>query len=328
MSAPTINLDSPASLIAAIPAVFGFSPEESVVLVTLAGGQLGAVMRVDLGSVLEVHRSNMLATGLAPLIKGVVNSAAEQVITLIVTASPDDAGMHKALAVTLGDLLSARNVDLVATLTVDRIDDGGRWHCACGCGDGGVIDNPKSSVVAMAAVLEGRRVNATRDELIAVIAPSNVVDVSAGDLDGWTLGEKIEYALNAITRGVPDDYAVMAHIVNDIAARDALLALALTDFAEKSEAMWLELSRRLPGPYRAAALTLFAYSLYCCRGDGTLAGIALRAATATDPTYVLAGLISAALQSGVPRERIRELAEAGYRVGLAAGVEMPAWVRA
>lgn len=91
--------------------------------------------------------------------------------------------------------------------------------------------------------------------------------------------------------------------------------------------MWLDLARRLPAPYRVPALTLFAYSMYC-RGDGTLAGIALLTATNMDPDYQLAGLMDSALRAGLTPKRICELSKVGYRLGVARGVNMPEQVLA
>ncbi|MEK2533951.1 DUF4192 family protein, partial [Mycobacterium tuberculosis] len=42
------ELNRPATLIAALPAILGFVPEKSLVLVSLAAGELGSVMRADL----------------------------------------------------------------------------------------------------------------------------------------------------------------------------------------------------------------------------------------------------------------------------------------
>src|ERR1700710_1921560 len=44
---PDFMLNRPGALIAAVPAVLGFVPEKSLVLVTVDRGELGAVMRVD-----------------------------------------------------------------------------------------------------------------------------------------------------------------------------------------------------------------------------------------------------------------------------------------
>ena len=45
---PDFELNRPGTLIAALPAVLGFVPEKSLVLVSVDRGELGAVMRVDL----------------------------------------------------------------------------------------------------------------------------------------------------------------------------------------------------------------------------------------------------------------------------------------
>jgi Domain of unknown function (DUF4192) len=42
------DLNRPGALIAALPAVLGFVPENSLVLVSLDDGELGSVLRVDL----------------------------------------------------------------------------------------------------------------------------------------------------------------------------------------------------------------------------------------------------------------------------------------
>ena len=42
------QLNRPGALIAALPAVLGFVPEKSLVLVTVDRGEMGCVMRVDL----------------------------------------------------------------------------------------------------------------------------------------------------------------------------------------------------------------------------------------------------------------------------------------
>ena len=47
------SLNRPGALIAALPAVLGFTPADSLVLASIENGQLGAVMRVDLSHALE-----------------------------------------------------------------------------------------------------------------------------------------------------------------------------------------------------------------------------------------------------------------------------------
>ena len=57
---PDFHLNRPGVLIAALPAVLGFVPEKSLVLVTVDRGEMGCVMRVDLSDELPI-RSRHLA---------------------------------------------------------------------------------------------------------------------------------------------------------------------------------------------------------------------------------------------------------------------------
>src|SRR6476646_3659304 len=61
-------LNRPAALIAALPAVLGFVPERSLVLVSVERGQMGAVMRVDLSDAVadETDRLARVVAGAAP----------------------------------------------------------------------------------------------------------------------------------------------------------------------------------------------------------------------------------------------------------------------
>ena len=75
----------------------------------------------------------------------------------------------RALAAALTDVLALQGISLLAVHVVDRIAAGGRWHCVDVCGTRGTIDDPSSSPLAMAAVLDGRRLYARREDLQEVI---------------------------------------------------------------------------------------------------------------------------------------------------------------
>ena len=76
---------------------------------------------------------------------------------------------YRELAAALTTSLAQRGIELFAAHVVDRVAAGGRWHCADGCGNGGVVDDPSASPLAAAAVLDGRRLYARRAELQEVI---------------------------------------------------------------------------------------------------------------------------------------------------------------
>ena len=77
---------------------------------------------------------------------------------------------YRELAATLATALAERGIELLAAHVVDRVAAGGRWHCADGCGNAGTVDDPSASPLAVAAVLDGRRLYARRAELQEVIA--------------------------------------------------------------------------------------------------------------------------------------------------------------
>ena len=160
------RLDEPAKLIAALPAVLGFVPEKSLVLVNIDHGEMGAVMRVDLGD-------DMVGT-IAHLARVAAASGTDAVVAVIVDA--DQAGCEacadefRLIAEQLAEHLTRHGVSLIGSHVVDRVAAGGRWHCADLCGAGGEVADPFASPLAAAAVLEGRPLYGCRSDLVAVIA--------------------------------------------------------------------------------------------------------------------------------------------------------------
>ncbi len=334
-------LDRPGVLIAALPAVLGFVPERSLVLVTAAGGEMGAVMRADLDADLRREAGGDPLNDLAELAAA---SRAEIAIAVIVDdegagcalCADEYRGLARALAVTL----ARQDVELVAVHVVDKIAVGGQWYCADGCGDTGVVEDPAASPIAAAAVLDGRRLYTRRSELVAVVAPVDPERRAA-------LGRAIEQA-GAVALERPDSQARgdvehamacagqigggrplvdgqlvrVAVALTDPRVRDTLYALAVGDYAGPAETLWADLARRLPEPWRVEALVLLAFSAYA-RGDGPLAGIALDAALSDTPAHRMAGMLDTALQSGMRPEQIRELAGTGYRLAEQLGVRLP-----
>ena len=232
-------------------------------------------------------------------------------------------------------MLADRGIELLAAHVVDRVAAGGRWHCADGCGNAGTVDDPSASPLAVAAVLDGRRLYARRAELQEVIdvtdpartdALAEVIDAAnrtrRSACDDAACAD-IEAAIAAAARVADgaelgdDELARLAWALTDIRVRDTLYALAVGENAGQAEALWAALSRTLPEPWRVEALVLLAFSAYA-RGDGPLAGVSLEAALRCDPTHRMAGMLDTALQSGMRPEQIRELAITGLPAGRSA----------
>jgi Domain of unknown function (DUF4192) len=322
------QLNRPGALIAALPAVLGFVPEKSLVLVTIDRGELGCVMRVDL--------SPELPGSVGHLAEVAGSARPDAAIAVVVDAegagcrlcNDEYRDLHEALA----DGLAGYAIELLDFHVVDTVGPGGRWHCLDG--SGGTVDDPSASPLAMAAVLDGRRLYARREELLEVI---EVTDAAASNaLTGAIRAHSdevdevrgIQDAMAAAARvaaGQPLSEAVTARLacaLTEPRVRDLLYALAVGERAAQAEALWAVLSRTLPPPWRVEALVLLAFSAYA-RGDGPLAGVSLEAALRCDATHRMAGMLDTALQSGMRPEQIRELAVTGYRVAKRLGVQLP-----
>jgi len=247
---------------------------------------------------------------------------------------------YRELAEGLTTSLASRGIELLAAHVVDRVAAGGRWHCADGCGNAGTVDDPSASPLAVAAVLDGRRLYARRADLQEVI---EVIDPARADALADVIGDRkpdpaqrpddaaradVEAAVAAAARVADgaelrdDELARLAWALTDLRVRDTLYALAVGENAGQAESLWAQLSRTLPEPWRVEALVLLAFSAYA-RGDGPLAGLSLEAALRCDPTHRMAGMLDTALQSGLRPEKIRDLAITGYRLADRLGVKLP-----
>jgi hypothetical protein len=340
---PDFHLNRPGVLIAALPAVLGFVPEKSLVLVTIDRGDMGCVMRVDL--------SDELVDSLGHVADVAASARPDSAIAVVIDEEGANCRMcndeHRELAGLLTTALADRGIELLAAHVVDRVAAGGRWHCADGCGNAGTVDDPSASPLAVAAVLDGRRLYARRAELqevIDVIDPAHtdaLLEVIEGrkpdtaERSDDAARADVHAAIAAAARVADaavlgdDELARLAWALTDLRVRDTLYALAVGENAGQAESLWAVLSRSLPEPWRVEALVLLAFSAYA-RGDGPLAGVSLEAALRGDPTHRMAGMLDTALQSGLRPEQIRDLAITGYRLADRLGVQLPpmrAWGR-
>ncbi|SPM27655.1 DUF4192 domain-containing protein [Mycobacterium terramassiliense] len=333
------ELNRPGALIAALPAVLGFVPENSLILVSLDGGEMGSVLRVDLSEEVTDRLVHLAAIAAA--------AEPEAAIAVIVDAEgahcPGCNEEHRLLCAALADALAQHDIQLWAAHVVDRVALGGRWHCVDRCGAGGPIDDPSASPLAAAAVLDGRRLYARRADLQAVIAldaarGAGLADAlrrQAAKREAAQRDDPVGCARRDVRRALAvakrvaagetpsgTQLAALGCALRDAQVRDTLYALAVGERAGDAESLWALLARSLPEPWRVEALVLLAFSAYV-RGDGPLAGVSLDAALRCDPQHRMAGMLDQALQSGLRPERIRELAVTGYRLAKRLGVRLP-----
>lgn len=325
----------PASLIAALPAVLGFVPEHSLVLVTIDGNELGCVMRIDLSPSM---------VGPVEHLAGVAAAGAPQLAIAVIV---DEDGLdcrqcgedYAELAAMVDDELAEHGIELVATHVVDRVAAGGRWQCADRCGSHGFVDDPAASPFAVAAVLDGRPIRSRRSDLQQVVdadpvragrVAAHIEGLPRPSLDRAAVEIRADVdaviaAADALADGDDPGDATLARLavaLTDPQVRDIGYALAVGERGALAESLWEALARALPPPWRAEALVQLAFSAYI-RGDGPLAGVSLDAALRSDPEHRMAGMLDAALQAGMRPEQIRELGLSGYRQADKLGVLLP-----
>ena len=321
------TISSPQSLVAMIPAILGFNPRQSLVVATATGHQLGVTMRVDL--------TPTLTEDIGQLVELAARQDAESVLVVIVDHTTTD---HRTLIDSLTTAMEARNICVQGAVTVPEIATGATWRCIQDeCGASGVIDDPQATPMALAAVLAGRPIFRTRDELVSLITPSpaavaaltpvldDYIPTSDDDEEPRRAVEALLAAMDDVEGGTIPDIATLAALaapLTDVRVRDMLFATALSKRADAAEQLWLAMARVLPPRHRAEALVLLGYSSYA-RGNGPLAGVAFAAALADNSEHSLARLLDEALQSGASPKVLHAAAESSYRIAEAFGVALP-----
>ena len=324
---PKVRLSDLGEVAAAVPALVGFVPHESIVLLSLrgpGGRRVGVTARGDLPP------GNRSAAAMAlQLAHGVARDDPDSVLVVVYSEDPDE---RELLPVGLPDAvvegLPHRAVvhDVTRALTALRIPmrdailvRGGRWwsydcpYPCCAPGAGTPLPGGTSEAT-VATVLAGGVVERDRAALQARIARGPATDACAVAVQEVGTHRSWQAVLDALhrcrpgsTAALPD--AVVAAVVwalTDLGLRDRALGLALGADAVAAETLWTECTRRAPAPLDAAPATLLAVSAWL-RGDGAMANIAVHRALTSRPGYRLAELVADGLAAGIPPAEVRTL---------------------
>ena len=327
------HLNRPGALIAALPAVLGFVPEKSLVLVTVDGGEMGCVMRVDLSPELPDSVDHLAE----------VAAAARPDAAIAVIVDDDGAACrlcndeYATAAQNLEDCMASQGIELLDFHVVDRVAAaaGGtastaagapsttrrrrRWRwprcwTVAGCTPGARSCRRSSR----SPTQRGERSRWSSRDTPRRPTPRSTTRARRRARDGcgwreWPQGRSCPH----------DAVARLACALTDPQVRDTLYALAVGERAAEAEALWALLARTLPAPWRVEALVLLAFSAYA-RGDGPLAGVSLEAALRCDPGAPDGGHArSGAAVGDAARADPRSSRATGYRLAKRLGVELP-----
>jgi hypothetical protein len=310
----------PGELIAMIPAMLGFHPIDSIVVLGLGVDQdthLCMGIRADLPS---PEDSRALVEQLAvPL----ASRGACDAVLVIITALEDRAVLpHRELLAECERRFADIGVTVRHRVWTASTVEGGCWRCYQHPECAGFVPMATHGGLTNVASVEGVRVYRRREDIVATLAPdpeddlARRADLLAGT-DHTASSSRARLALvdQAIERAVdgllPESDAALTQLaaaVCEHAVRDACIWQPDPVRADAAEGLWRVLVRATPTPERAEPASLLAFAAYQ-RGDGVVAGIALDIAEAAEPEHRLSNLLRGLLALALPPERVRETAQ-------------------
>lgn len=304
-----ININDNSAVVSALPAILGFLPEASIVVVLLdnVNGQLEIrnALRFDI----DAHAAEQLTVVAAPAFRNIAAA-------ILVAVCDDWIANHAAAQLnTVRDALAELNIDILVRLIVPTLDRPGQWT-DIDRGTRGPITSFRDSVLSAQAALQGRPILANRGEIIAEFTPTTnpVPFVTAEPIDFLvdtfdTVAAIISGSAHAAN--YPDlATRIGILITNDVHLRDTMLLLCI-DHAAAAARLWTHLANQLTGAARLETLTLAA-ACYYAASDAVRVGIALdTAALDANANHLdypnLARLLLTALQAGMPPAEVREI---------------------
>lgn len=350
----TDGRQNPDALLAAVPGLLGFVPEQSIVLVTFRDDRVvGATMRHDL----ELTRGGLPTVGMKQLFErlGTLAASYEVIGTVAVIIDdrfPSDDPRYVKIAKAVNRAFRPAG-GVSAVFAMPEAVAGARWRTIWRPGanakprppfvrevlETGVLSDPNASATALErALASGRRILARRSEMETMLDPQphcsdpecraeSPLPYRHAPDDADARG--LQLTLAVVDRFESGDTDLTCHELNRIAealvsvhVRDALLGLSLTGMRPAAEDLWRTLTCRLRGPARAAAATLLGH-LHYMAGEGAYAGVAFSAAHEADPDYNLANLLDTALINGLRPRDLSGLAELAFEVSERLGSQLP-----
>ena len=297
----SISVHSPDELIAAIPHMLGFTPQESIVLLPIRSDLPTA--RIDLPA---TPRAQELAW--RSIREGMSRYARPGAAVGIVCFTKDRQQADR-VGREFADRLDTIGIDTHLLLWADET----RWADLV-TGDMGLQTDAARERVATMTVLAGRPQPApTRDNLaqslvgdrepVAALLAETRANITASTVQAearWAVSRVQQFQRDGV-RLDDADAARLLVAVEAIPVRDQVWLGMTRGNAVSHVALWSDMTKRAPNEVRTAPASLLAFGSWLS-GDGAMAWCALDQVPEGKP-YGLANLIAAAVESGVhPRE--------------------------
>lgn len=324
---PHVTLEHPGELLASVPHLLGFHPTESLVVLGLRGTTTASVRVVLRSNLPPPEEIRALAEY---LLLPLTQHNAESVVLVVVGGQvPIDDLPERELLARCESILVDAGFSVVHQLWTADTTAGRQWRCYDDFNCTGVLPDPGGTDLAKAATETGLVTYASRDEIVATLAPEpdDVLARRSALLDRRTdtsepghgspnlSPDQIRAGLDAVRDAIAsavqtppelcdDDVVRLIGALSEHRIRDVNLDFDRLPDVAAAERLWTALARATPAPERAEPACLLAFSAYA-RGDGVLAGIALTNAEAADPGHRLSNLLRSALTLGLEPGKIR-----------------------
>jgi hypothetical protein len=293
---------SPEDLLAIVPLVLGFHPEESLVMLTFAADRSAFHARVDLPppegreEVVDLLRS------------AAVRNRVDRVLFVLYTADPE-AAFELAPEVVVG--FAEARIEILDLIRAD----GERWFPLAGGPDHpghaydisthpfaaqGVYDGTVThgSRLALAESLTGPTGDVALVEQETPVALARVPALQRRAEARWLCEVLAAVDVPRVDLSAVDTARLVVALL-DIDLRDVAWSHMSRANAADHVAFWTGVVRSTPDDFLAAPATLLAFAAWLA-GQGALAWCALDRARAADPSYSLAKLVETALEGAVP----------------------------
>jgi hypothetical protein len=305
---PSYVARSPVDLVALVPLVLGFHPDDSAVLLTFGapGGSFHARVDLPVSASGQGETADALAAAVAR------NQAAQAALVLY----SDDEQVCAAMAATVVERLAGLDCEVFGVLRVDE----GLWYELPEDGSPGTAYDLTTHPFTARHVFEGRVVHGDRAELADTLVGTDEDDAVAvaqaatrfADLMlRWarhpgTLATEARWLRGRVRARTRSSRPLDAHdagrmlvLVSQQRVRDVAWAEITRRRARAHVELWRELVRRAPRDLVPGAAALLAFASWQA-GDGALAWCAVDRALEVDPDCSLAQLVAHLLTGAVP----------------------------
>jgi hypothetical protein len=297
----TLEARTPEDLLAVVPIVLGFHPEDSIVMLTFGGPGETFHARVDLPTPDEVPDA------VSPLLQAAVRNDVARVAFILYT---DDAELAAHAAAALTGEFGDSGFDVVTVLRAD----GRHWFRLEGAAElEGRPYDVGSHRFAVQSVYEGAVTHRNRAAMAASLAAlpesvprvTDVLPAALGRLPELDKMAEATWVVGTVFDVVTDDrplsdeeVARLVVAITDRRLRDVAWLQMHRAAAGRHVALWTDVLRRTPEELVAAPACLLAFAAWLA-GQGALAWCAVDRCRQAEPDYSLAEHIALMLDQAI-----------------------------